>query len=336
MKRKSYQIFVVLAILAVVIAVGIAGYSFYRQLNPKRDTSDTVISETGDNSKTDLENNESKATAQVADTEELKSEDTGQVIPAGSTFESHVFDVGEADSTLVVCDGKTMLIDGGNPGSSQFLYAYLKQNGINYLDYIVCTHAHEDHVGGLAGALNYATVGTAFAPITEYDTRAFNSFVKYLGQQGKALTIPSAGDAFTLGSARVEIVGPVDMSLADSNENNSSIVMRIVYGKTAFLITGDAEEIEEQSILDAGYDVKSTVLRVGHHGSYTSTSEVFLKAVAPEYCVISVGQGNAYDHPHDEVINRIATYGATVYRTDLNGDITCVSDGETVKFCTEK
>ncbi len=326
----------VFAILAVVIAAGIAGYSIYRQHHPQRNMPDARVSETEGNDRKDQRNIENDTTEQDTGTESPPTENTERVIPADSTFEINFFDVGEADSTLVMCDGQAMLIDGGNPGSSQFLYSYLQQNGIKYLDYMVCTHAHEDHVSGLAGALNYATVGTAFAPVTEYDTRAFNSFVKYLEQQGKSITIPSAGDTFTLGSAKVEIVGPVDMSLAENNENNSSIVVKIIYGDTAFLITGDAEEIEEQSILDAGYDVKSTVLRVGHHGSYTSTSESFLKAVAPEYCVISVGQGNAYDHPHDEVMNRIAAYGATVYRTDMNGDITCASDGKTVRFSTEK
>ena len=330
MKKRTYRIFVAFAILAVLIAVGVAGYSVYRQHAPQRN-----MPESGAEVQRQ-QTSEDTRTQEATVTKETGSESVQQGLPEDSYFEIDFLDVGEADSTLVRCDGHYMLIDGGNPGSSSFLYAYLQQNGIDYIDYMVCTHAHEDHVGGLAGALNYAKVGTAYAPVTEYDTRAFNSFVKYLGEQWKSITIPAAGDTFMLGNARVQIVGPVDMSLAGENANNTSIVVHITYGNTAFLVTGDAEEIEEQSIVDAGYDIRSTVLRVGHHGSYTSTSERFLRAVAPEYCVISVGKDNAYDHPHDEVLNRIAGYGAEVYRTDLNGDITCISDGETVRFSMEK
>lgn len=302
MKKKTFQIFIAFAILAVLASVGIAGFSIYRQYKTDRDVHNSWVSEN--------------------DSEEL--------------LEIHFFNVGEADSTLVTCGGYTMLIDGGSPDSSSFLYSYLEQNEIAFLDYMICTHPHEDHVGGLAGALNYAKVGTIYAPVTEYDTRAFNSFLKYVDKQEKTITIPTAGDSFTLGNATVEIIGPVDPSLGKDNENNLSIMIRIEYGKTSFLITGDAEEIEEQSVLDAGFRVKSTVLRVGHHGSYTSTSESFLKAVSPKYCVISVGKDNAYGHPHEEVLRRLEAYRTTVYRTDQNGSITCFSDGHTVRLSTEK
>lgn len=324
--------FVAFAILAVLIAIGVAGYSIFRQHTPQRNMQDTQASDTEVQGQQTCDDTGTQEATAI----EASGIEKSQGLPEDSYFEIDFFDVGEADSTLVKCDGHYMLIDGGNSESSSFLYAYLQQNGIFYIDYMICTHAHEDHVGGLAGALNYAKVGTAYCPVTEYDTRAFNSFVKYLGEQRTSITIPAAGDVFMLGNTRAQIVGPVDMSLAGDNANNTSIVVHITYGNTAFLITGDAEEIEEQSIVDAGYDIRSTVLRVGHHGSYTSTSENFLGAVAPEYCVISVGKDNAYDHPHDEILNRIAGYGAEIYRTDLNGGITCISDGETVRFSTEK
>lgn len=309
MKRRTYRAFICLAILAIIIAVGIAGISLYQKHKPQ-ETFSSSISET--------------------------SEENSSELPDDSYFEITFFDVGEGDSTLLKCDGQTMLIDGGLPESSSFLYSYLMQHGIDYLDYIVCTHAHEDHVGGLSGALNYARVGTVYAPVTEFDTRAFQSFVKYLEKQEKEITVPSAGDSFTLGSALVQIVGPVDMAMAAENANNTSIVLRIVYGETSFLLTGDAETIEEESILDAGYDIRCDVLRVGHHGSYTSTSDAFLKAVSPDYCVISVGKDNAYGHPHDVVVDRIVESGAIIYRTDLDGYIACTSDGENVTFQTEK
>ncbi len=120
---------------------------------------------------------------------------------------------------------------------------------------------------------------------------------------------------------------PIDMSLAETNVNNSSIILRIVYGKTSFLFTGDAEIEEELSLLKAGTDIQSTVLKVGHHGSYTSSSEEFLAAIDPDYAVISVGMGSEYGHPHDAALERISKFCPVIYRTDLNGEVICYSDG---------
>ena len=226
-----------------------------------------------------------------------------------------------------------MLIDGGNAADSRLIYTYLKNYGVSHLDYIVCTHAHEDHVGGLAGALNYATVKTAYCPVREYNSKAFSNFLKYLDTQNVPITVPSPGDTFTLGSAEVQIVGPISPS---ENANNTSIVLRIVYGDTSFLFTGDAEREEELEIIEAGYDLQSTVLKVGHHGSDTSTSYPFLYMVEPDYAVISVGEGNPYGHPTEATLSKLHDADVTVYRTDEQGDIICRSDGKTVTFSTQK
>ena len=231
----------------------------------------------------------------------------------GSGIEVHFIDVGQADAALVLCDGESMLIDGGNSEDSDVIYTYLEKQKVEELDYMVCTHAHEDHVGGLSGALTYASVDTALAPVTEYDSRAFRNFRDGLEKQGVAITIPEAGDSFLLGSAQVKVLGPVRET---DETNNTSIVLRIVYGDTSFL--------------------KSTVLKVGHHGSDSSTSYPFLREVMPEYGVISVGTGNTYGHPTQEVLSRLSDAGVTVYRTDLQGDIICTSDGEEVTFRTAK
>ena len=253
----------------------------------------------------------------------------GSQIAEDSSFAVHFIDVGQADSALVLCDGKSMLIDGGNAGDSSLIYTYLENLELDYLDYIVCTHAHEDHVGGLAGALNYAKIGTALAPVTEYDSKAFKNFVKYAEKQGKEITVPSAGDSFALGSARVDVFGPVNPS---DDPNNTSIVLKVTYGETSFLFTGDAERAEEQDILDAGYPLQSTVLKVGHHGSDSSTSYPFLREVMPKYAVISVGEGNTYGHPTEDTLSRLSDADVTVYRTDELGHIVCVSDGKNVEF----
>lgn len=255
-------------------------------------------------------------------------------IPAeGGGLEVHFIDVGQADSALVICDGHYMLIDGGNAEDSDLVYAYLERHGARHLDCMVATHAHEDHIGGLSGALNYASVDTALCPVTEYSSKVFQDMVKYLEKQGKSITVPRPGDSFDLGSARVEILGPVKEY---DDTNNTSIVLRIDYGETSFLFTGDMETGAEGDLLDSGADVRATVLKAGHHGSDTSTGYRFLREVMPQYAVISVGEGNKYGHPSDEVLSRFRDAGAEVYRTDMQGHIIAKSDGKTVAFTTEK
>ena len=255
------------------------------------------------------------------------------VAPENSTFEIHFIDVGQADAALVLCDGKAMLIDGGNAEDSSLLYTYLKNHNISHLDYVIGTHAHEDHIGGLAGALNYASVGTAYCPATSYDTKAFGNFVKALDKHGVSITVPSTGDSFTLGSAACTILA---VNTDSSDPNNTSIVLRIVYGDTSFLFTGDAERVVEQAILNRGTNINSTVLKVGHHGSESSTSYVWLREIMPQYAVISVGKDNSYGHPTEEVLSRLRDAEVKTFRTDLHGDIICVSDGKNVTFTVER
>lgn len=320
MRRKTYRALIILAVVVVLVSVALAigiGYQKHKTAtanNPPTETQQPQIDEQGQQ------------------TSVAPKEDEQPPVPDGSSFEIHFFDVGEADSALIQCDGHYMLIDGGNPGSSSFLYSYLQKHGIDYLDYIICSHAHTDHVGGLAGALNYASVGAAYAPVTEYDSRAFNSFVKYLGEQGKEITVPSPGDTIMLGVAKITFIGPVDMSLAEINHNNASIILRIEYGSTSFLFTGDAEIEEEISVIGTRSELHSTLLKVGHHGSYTSSSEAFVAAVDPEYAIISVGKDNEYGHPHDVALERLQIYCSAIYRTDLLGEIVCYSDGTTLTF----
>ncbi|MCI2057719.1 MAG: MBL fold metallo-hydrolase [Oscillibacter sp.] len=253
-------------------------------------------------------------------------------LPSGC--EVDYLDVGQADAILIRCGGRSMLIDGGNTEDSSRIVSYLKKSGITYLSAVVCTHAHEDHAGGLAGALNQAAAGTVYAPVTSYDSDAFRSFAKYTAQQGLPITVPEAGTEFTLGGATLRFLGPLRSDYGEVND--SSIVLRMTYGGTSFLFTGDAGEESEKDLLSSGQTLSSTVLKVGHHGSATATSYAFLRAVSPQYAVISVGAGNSYGHPDAAVLSRLRDADAALYRTDLQGTITCVSDGKTVTVTPEK
>jgi len=254
--------------------------------------------------------------------------------PKGSSFSVHFLDVGQGDSALILCDGSAMLIDGGEADQSSKLYSFLTAKGITHLDYLVATHPHSDHIGGLSGALQVVRVDTALSPVTEHDSKQFASLTKYLSLQDVSLTVPKAGETFSLGSAEVAVLGPVEQDWAVLND--ASLVLKITYGETSFLFTGDMEEAAEKALLEAGADLSADVLKVAHHGSSSSTCETFLAAVSPAHAVISVGEGNAYDHPATDVLARLEAAGAALWRTDLQGDLLCTSDGKTVSFSVEK
>lgn len=256
-----------------------------------------------------------------------------QAAVSGDGLTVRYLDVGQADSILLQCDGEAMLIDGGNVADSQLVVASLRRAGVEGLEYVVNTHAHEDHVGGLAGVLAAFEVEHVWCPVTDYDSQCFEDFVSYAEAQDLAPTCPEPGTVWPLGEAAVTVLGPVE----DYDEpNNTSLVLRVDYGETSFLFTGDMERDAEADLLESGADLSADVLKAGHHGSDTSSSYPFLRAVDPDIVVISVGAGNSYGHPDDDALSRFRDVGATVCRTDLQGEIVLTSDGAAITCETEK
>ena len=258
---------------------------------------------------------------------------SGEKRPGGGDgLTVYFLDVGQADCALLECGGEYMLIDGGNRDDSQLVVSFLEQQGVETLSKVICTHAHEDHVGGLPAVLAVYPTEAVYAPTRTYASKVFDDFVYYTDQQGLEITIPAPGDSWALGDATVTVLGPVK-SYAETND--TSIVTMVEYGETAFLFTGDMETTAENDMLDYWgnrVDWKADVLKVGHHGSNTSTGYRFLNAVAPDYGVISVGTDNSYGHPHEEPLSRLNQAGVTVLRTDVLGSITAFTDGKTVSL----
>lgn len=253
-------------------------------------------------------------------------------VPDGA-FWTAFLDVGQADAALVCCDGQYLLIDGGNVDDGPYVVQSLMERGVQTLDYVINSHCDEDHCGGLTDVLESFDAGHVYSSTTEYTTRAFTNFADAAEAQGSAIEIPTPGDTFSLGSAEVTILGPL-RDYGDNNEN--SIVMRIDYGQTSFLFTGDMGREAEDELVESGADLQATVLKIGHHGSAGSSGYVFLRAVMPEYGVISVGTDNTYGHPTEAALSRLRDADVTLYRTDLQGCVTAISDGRAVSFATER
>ncbi len=256
-------------------------------------------------------------------------------ISAFADLQVYFLDVGQGDCTLVLCDGESMIIDGGPYSASDFLYSFIRNTlKLEHMDFMISTHPHEDHAGGLAAVLNAVPVDLILTPIKKWDSHKFESMMNYADRQGTPVSIPNEGDTLQLGGATITILHCWPEARDYSGTNDMSIVVRIDYGNTSLIITGDAEMYSEYMMIDSELPLKADVLRVAHHGSYTACSQQFIDAVNPTYSVISCGKGNSYGHPHQVVLDRLTN--TKLYRTDLQGTILCVSDGTNITFSTER
>jgi len=248
--------------------------------------------------------------------------------PSGSLKVSYI-DVGQADSILIQTDNYNMLIDAGNNADGSKLVNYLKSLGITEFKYVIGTHPHEDHIGGLDDIINAFKIDSIFLPDAYTTTATFESVLDAIEQNNLEITIPQIGDKYQLGQANFEIIYS---GSEEEDLNDSSIVLKLTYNNNSFLFTGDATSRVEEIILNQKKDIQVDVLKVGHHGSKYSSSNSFLKKVNPKYAIISVGKDNNYDHPNITTVNKLKKLGITIYRTDELGTIVATSDGEKITF----
>ncbi len=249
-------------------------------------------------------------------------------------FRLTVLDVGQGLSVFVQSEGETMLYDGGDRDASSFVVSYLERQGLESLDYVTISHYDSDHLSGVVGVLNHFPVSHVLAPDYKASTAIFRSYKQALSDKKLAPVYPAVGDSFSLGGASFTVLGP--SSIDPDDANNNSLAIRIVYGNTSFFITGDAEHEEEEDMCKSwGRSLLSTVYVAGHHGSGTSSSWTLLENAIPEYAVISCGRDNPYGHPHDTTLEKFSDMEIPVYRTDTQGSITILSDGETLTWFQE-
>ena len=258
------------------------------------------------------------------------------VKPVDSDFAVYYLDVGQSDCTIVVCDDQVLMIDCGTYNQLNTIRQSMHTLNIDKIDYMVVTHQHDDHMGSAIDLLEDLTVENFIMPkLTQSNnvtSKAYNVLVNTL--DGKNINKIPAQDckSFMLGEALVEILSPTVQS---NNLNNMSVVLKVTYGNTEFLFQGDAESKIENDLLRSDYDIDVDVLKTGHHGSKTSSSDKYIEATSPEIAIISSGYGNNYGHPNAMVLERLEKENISTFTTLLDGDITVASDGETITVYTQ-
>ena len=242
-------------------------------------------------------------------------------------------DVGQGNCALLEQNGHYMLIDGGDRETSSKVVSTLKSENVEKLDYLVVSHYDSDHLAGIIGVLQEFQVDTVLSPDYTTDTKLYQSYLAALEKANLQEIHPSQGESYSFGDSRFTVVGPVFYGHED--ENDDSVGIRLQYGSVSFLFCGDAGEEAELEMVSSGMDLSSDVYLVDHHGSSSSTAEEFLRAVDPEYAVISCGKGNDYGHPTERVLKLLQQYEIELYRTDLQGTVQAVTDGTEVTWNVE-
>lgn len=262
---------------------------------------------------------------------EQETERPAEIPKPDGNLKVHFLDVGQADCILIQAPtGENILIDAGNNDDADTIVSYLNTQGVKKVDILVGTHPHEDHIGSLDTVINTFDIGQVYMPKVTHATKTFEDVLIAIKNKGLKITPATGGANIDFSpNTKVEIIAP--NSAKYESINNYSAVIKLTYGKTSFLFTGDAEDISENEMLAQKYDLKAGILKVGHHGSSSSTTQSFINSVSPQYAVISVGKGNDYGHPHKEVLNRLSEGDIQVLRTDESGTIIFTTDGKKIE-----
>lgn len=304
-------------LLSILLAFNISGCTLPADIETGQP--EQVITNTAKNSASDT-----NTQAPGKPREDLEVEVASRINSTYGLMRVHFIDVGQADSAFIeLGNGQTMLIDAGRSGNASTIVNYIKDLQYETIDYVVASHPHDDHIGGMATVLENFKIGKMYMPRQEHTINAFVNMLDVIEDKKIELYTAKAGvNITTSGIIKIDILAPFTDS--DSNLNNVSAVVKITYGETVMLFTGDAEHVIENQLLKSGID--ADVLKVGHHGAGSASSKSFIKAVSPEVAVISVGEGNSYGHPHADTLAILNEVGAKIYRTDEQGTIVVTAD----------
>ena len=267
----------------------------------------------------------------------FENEETKEAVVVEGKLEMHAIDVGQGDSILLLQNNKVMLVDSGPRASGKKVVEYLQNLGIKKIDILVGTHPHEDHIGGMAEVINNFDIGVLYTPNyddTNITTTYYMKFLDAVHTKNVKWQYKKAKDKFKLGDASVLVLAPQNNYYEEVN--NYSLVLKVTFGEVDIMLTGDAEELIENEIMENNKNIECEILKLGHHGSSTSSTEKFLKAVNPNYAIISAGVANDYHHPHPSIVNRLKKLKIVLYRTDEQGDIVMTTDGENIEFNKKK
>lgn len=264
------------------------------------------------------------------------SQDTSNTSDKNSGLIVYFLDVGQADCTLIqLPNGEEVLIDAGNYGDGSYIKNYLENLNVDDIEYFILTHPHEDHIGSAKEIINNFTVKKIYMPDVLASSNLYESTMLAIENKDIETIFAKPGlKIIDSPGLKLELLSPKSMYYSELNEY--SAVARLEYDNTSFLFTGDAESVSELEMLGGGFNLDSDVLKVGHHGGRTSSSIDFLKAVTPEYSIISCGEDNSYGHPHIETLNRLSDIGSDIYRTDELGTIVAVSNGKDISITSDE
>lgn len=286
-------------------------------------TSNPIVS-SQESSQTSSQTSSKAVSSQVSSMTTVTTDNT---LSLGAKLKVHYIDVGQGDSEfLELPNGQTMLIDAGNPENGSQIVNYIKGLGHSKIDYLIATHPHSDHIGGMATVINGLNIGKIYMPKVSTNTATYAGLLTAIKNKGLQVNTAKAGiNLLKTGNLNIDMLAPVNITGDDLNQY--SAVIKVTYGENKFLFMGDAGQPSEEQITA---DVSADVLKVGHHGSNTATSQAFLNKVHPKYAVIEVGKGNTYGHPTATTLTKLQNIGAIIYRTDNDGTIVFTSDAKTI------